>query len=136
MQAAQTSRTHWTSALVALAVAIGPSVASSQTASVDVVASSVNIVSSAAVSIAGLNASSLRAMPGYPLGAYSSGYRAGRVVVAYVVNTDGSVSDVEVLDASPVQVFTRSATRSVGAWLFAPREQREHRTVEFEFRAD
>lgn len=87
----------------------------------------------AAVSVAGLSLASAQALPGFPVNAYRDGYRQGRVVVGYQVNADGRVSDVQVLDAYPVHVFTRTVTKTVADWRFVPTGANERRTVEFRF---
>ena len=85
------------------------------------------------VSVAGLTMASVQALPGFPIGAYRDGHRQGRVVVEYLINPDGTVSDVQVLQAKPVQVFTRSATSTVASWRFVPTGASERRQVEFRF---
>jgi protein TonB len=97
---------------------------------------SVVISSAASGSIVGLSAASVIALPAYPIKAYRDGYREGRVLLNYVVNADGSVSDVQVLRAHPMQAFTRTATNAVSAWRFAPAGTATQRTVEFQFIAD
>jgi protein TonB len=54
-------------------------------------------------------------------------------VLGYVVNADGTVGDIEVLEANPVQVFTRIATNALASWRFTPTGASERRQVEFRF---
>ncbi len=45
---------------------------------------------------------------------------SGWVDVVFIVTTDGSVSDVEVIKSQPGDTFVLSATRAVERWLFEP----------------
>jgi len=116
--------------------AFGPMAARAEQTSVAVTASAAAVSSNASASIAGLSAASLQALPGFPVKAYRDGYRSGRVLLSYIVNADGSVRNVQVLDAFPVQVLTRAASNTVAAWSFNPTGFEEKRTVEFQFSAD
>lgn len=120
---------------VALTCAIGPLAARAQPTTVTIAASAAAVPSAASIVITGLSAASISALPGFPVKAYRDGYRQGRVVLGYTVNADGTVGDVQVLDAYPVQVFTRSAANAVAAWRFAPTGVSERRTVELRFAA-
>jgi protein TonB len=121
---------------VALACALGPMAARAESTSVSIAASAAGVSSTASVSIAGLSMASIQSMPGFPAKAYRDGYRDGRVVLGYTVNADGTVGNIEVLDANPVQVFTRTATNALAGWRFAPGGSSEQRQVEFRFIAD
>jgi protein TonB len=121
---------------VALVCAFGPTAARAESTSVSIAASAAAVSSTASVSIAGLSAASIRELPGFPVKAYRDGYRDGRVKLSYVVNGDGTVGNVQVLEAFPVQVFTRTATNAVASWRFAPTGGSEKRTVEFQFSAE
>ena len=57
--------------------------------------------------------------PQYPREAILNGI-SGWVDVEFTVNTDGSVSDVNVVQAQPVMVFNKSALRAVANWRFTP----------------
>lgn len=93
-----------------------------------------------AVTLTALGASSgssfqeSRPLPGYPVSALRYGERFGRVLLGYDVAADGTVTSVQVLSAYPVQVFTRTATRAVEKWRFAPGHAGT-RKVEFTFDA-
>jgi TonB family protein len=55
--------------------------------------------------------------PRYPqAGKGQSGY----VVLAFMVNVDGSTSDVEVVDSNPKGLFDDAAMHAVHSWLFSP----------------
>jgi TonB family protein len=84
-------------------------------------------------SVAGLSMASIQAMPGFPVKAYREGYREARVVLRYTVKADGTVGNVEVLEAKPLEHFTRAASSAVAAWRFAPTGATELRKVEFRF---
>ncbi len=116
--------------------AFGPMAARAEQTSVAVTASAAAISSNASASIAGLSAASLQALPGFPVKAYRDGHRSGRVLLSYIVSADGSVRNVQVVDAYPVQVLTRAASNTVAAWSFNPTGFEEKRTVEFQFSAD
>jgi TonB family protein len=75
-------------------------------------------------------------LPGFPVKAYRAGHRQGRVLLGYTMNADGTVGHIEVLDANPVQVFTRTATNALAGLRFAPTGNVEQRTVEFRFFAE
>lgn len=55
--------------------------------------------------------------PGYPREAALSGV-AGQVTVSFTVNPDGSVSNVNVVSATPRRVFDRAATDAMKRWKF------------------
>jgi protein TonB len=68
-----------------------------------------------------------RVAPRYPETARRQG-RTGTVLLRFVVETDGSVSSVQVLESDPVGVFDTSAVRAVQQWTFSP-GQRQGRSV-------
>jgi len=121
---------------VALACVFGSMAVRAESSSVAVAASAAGVSSTASVSVAGLSMTSIQAMPGFPAKAYREGYRNGRVVLGYTVNADGTVGNIEVLNALPVQVFTRTATNALASWRFAPTGTSEQRQVEFRFIAE
>ena len=121
--------------VAAIVCLVSPIAVRAQDASVALAATAVTVSSQASASIAGLSAVSLQSLPGFPAKAYRDGYREGRVKLGYTINADGTVGDVQVLDAFPVQVFTRSAAKAVAAWRFASIGTPEQRTVEFRFAA-
>ena len=68
--------------------------------------------------------------PAYPPEALRSGIK-GTVEVEFVVNRDGSVSDVRVVKANPRGVFDRGVQATVRKWQFQPLD--EPRTVRRNF---
>jgi periplasmic protein TonB len=44
----------------------------------------------------------------------------GYVDIEFIVNSDGSVSDIKILQNSPSNIFDRSAENTVGRWKFTP----------------
>ena len=76
-----------------------------------------------------------RAMPSYPINARRNDYHFGRVLLGYDVTADGSVKNVQVLSAYPVQVYTRTAVRAVEQWRYMPGTV-DKRMVEFTFACD
>jgi periplasmic protein TonB len=76
-----------------------------------------------------------RPLPGYPVSALRDNVHFGRVLLGYDVAADGTVTNVQVLSAYPVRVFTRSATRAVETWRLAPGTAGP-RNIEFTFQAD
>ncbi len=118
---------------IAAASMLVPSIASAQPSGATETAVVAVTSPTASVAVAGLSLASIQALPHFPVAGYREGYRQGRVVVGYQVNADGTVSDVEVLDAYPVQVFTRTATGAVANWRFTPTGTSERRIVEFRF---
>src|SRR5512134_2947857 len=76
-----------------------------------------------------------RAMPTYPITARRGGNHFGRVLLGYDVVADGTVKDVQVLSAYPVQVYTRTAVRAVEQWRYMPGTA-DKRMVEFTFACD
>ncbi len=76
-----------------------------------------------------------RPMPAYPVSAHKDGNHRGRVLLGYDVAADGTVQDVKVLSAYPVQVFTRSAVNAVQKWRYMPGAT-DKRMVEFTFQCD
>jgi len=126
------------SAAVAVAVACllaAPSAHAQSTAAGDAAVAAL-ASPTASVSVAGLSLASIQALPGFPVAAYRDGQLHGRVVIGYQVNADGTVGDVRVLEASPVRVFTRTATGAVANWRFAATGASERRMVEFRFDAE
>jgi len=122
--------------VAAVVCVVSPVAVRAQDSSVTLAATAVAVSSQASASIAGLSAASLHSLPGFPVKAYRNGYREGRVKLGYTINADGTVGDVQVLEAFPVQVFTRSAANAVAAWRFAATGMPEQRTVEFRFAAE
>ena len=64
--------------------------------------------------------------PVYPDAARKRGIE-GWVELAFTVQTNGSVDQVEVRNASPAEVFDDAATRAVRQWRFEPVERNGER---------
>lgn len=62
-------------------------------------------------------------LPIYPLAAKLKNVQ-GRVVLAFVVNVDGTVDRIVVKSASPVGVFEQAAINAVKKWRFKPGTRR------------
>lgn len=62
-----------------------------------------------------------RKSPIYPYRAKRMGIE-GEVGVSFVVNTDGTVSDVKILKANPKGIFEEAVIDSVSSWQYAPGE--------------
>ncbi|MEJ2513736.1 MAG: energy transducer TonB [Gammaproteobacteria bacterium] len=84
----------------------------------------------------------VRIEPQYPRDALVRGLE-GWVQVEFTILEDGSVRDVDVLDADPVGVFERNAVRAVMRWKFKPRivdgtavKRRGRQTIEFRLLQD
>ena len=71
--------------------------------------------------------------PGYPQDALNAG-TAGEVVLSFTVNTDGSVSDLNVVSARPRGVFERGVRSSVSRWKFQPIDAPQTITRTFSFK--
>lgn len=71
--------------------------------------------------------------PAYPPEARRAG-TSGEVTVSFTVNTDGSVSDVELVSAKPRGVFDRSVQGAVRRWRFQPTDSAQTVTRTFTFR--
>lgn len=47
----------------------------------------------------------------------------GFVTLEFTINPDGSVSDPEVVEASPAKIFDKAALQAIAQWKFKPREE-------------
>lgn len=70
--------------------------------------------------------------PAYPPEAARAG-TSGEVVLSFTVNTDGSVSDIDIVSARPRGVFERSAQAAVRRWRFQPIGSPQQVTRTFSF---
>jgi TonB family protein len=120
----------------AIACALGPFAARAQSSPESVTASAASVSSVGSVTVAGLSSASIQALPGFPVKAYRAGHRHGRVVLGYTVEPDGTVGGIEILEANPVQVFTRTAVQALAGLQFVPSGAVQQRMVEFRFIAD
>lgn len=76
-----------------------------------------------------------RPLPAYPISARRDDKHFGRVLLGYDVTADGTVRNIQVLSAYPVQVYTRTAVRAVEQWRYMPGTA-DKRMVEFTFACD
>ncbi|HCY57152.1 MAG TPA: energy transducer TonB [Oceanicaulis sp.] len=60
--------------------------------------------------------------PEYPRGAERRNLE-GEVSVRYNVTPEGTVSDVEIVEATPAGVFDRAVLRALEQWQYAPAEE-------------
>jgi protein TonB len=70
--------------------------------------------------------------PVYPPEAKRAG-TAGQVVISFTVNTDGSVSDIDIVSARPRGVFERNVQSAVRRWRFEPISGPQTVTRTFDF---
>lgn len=80
----------------------------------------------------------VRIPPSYPRSAQRRGIE-GVVTVAFTITKNGTVSDPEVIDAEPANIFNKEALRAIKKWKFKPRvvdgePQARRATQEIEFR--
>ena len=68
----------------------------------------------------------------YPPAAQRSG-TTGQVVVSFTANSDGSVSDINIVSAKPRGVFERSVQAAVRRWRFQPIAGTQQVTRTFDF---
>lgn len=114
--------------LVGLTLSVVASAALAEERVTAISVSTLGVASSSAVELS-------RALPTYPVGARRNGNHFGRVLLGYNVTSDGTVRDIEVLSAYPVQVYTRTAVNAVKSWRFVPGTA-DRRMVEFTFMCD
>jgi protein TonB len=75
-----------------------------------------------------------RAPVQFPLAAINRGYTTGTVRARLTINAAGAVTDVQILNADPPQVFNRAATTSLEAWKFNPGADRRTYEIEIDFK--
>jgi TonB family protein len=54
----------------------------------------------------------------------------GWVLLAFTVNPDGKVSDIQIMDAYPRGVFEANAVEAVKSWRYSPREKKRKKDPE------
>jgi protein TonB len=57
----------------------------------------------------------------------------GHVTVRYIVTEEGSVTDVEVVEATPAGVFERAVLRALESWRYAAAERADTLERRFDF---
>jgi TonB family protein len=74
--------------------------------------------------------------PEYPTDAAAKGIE-GYVQLEFTINTDGSVSDVTVLEAQPEGIFNRSAKKAFRQWHYVPTgSERTGMKIQLDFKLD
>ena len=73
--------------------------------------------------------------PHFPAEALREGVLSGRVIASITVAPDGTVSQVDIAEATPRRVFDRAVRHALLRWRFEPVPQQVRHTVEFVFKA-
>lgn len=66
--------------------------------------------------------------PEFPAEASKRGVSAGFVKVKLIIEADGKVSGVEILEAEPKRVFDKAVLAALMEWKFEPGEKGTHET--------
>lgn len=74
-----------------------------------------------------------RSQPPFPPEAQRDGVVSGRVIAAITVQPNGSVSQVDIIEASPPRVFDRTVRNTLLRWRFEPVPQQVRANVEIAF---
>ncbi|MFG6463087.1 energy transducer TonB [Roseateles sp. DXS20W] len=64
--------------------------------------------------------------PEFPSEAAKKGISAGSVKAKLIIEADGKVSDVEIVEAEPKRVFDRAVKAALMEWKFEPGEKTTH----------
>lgn len=64
--------------------------------------------------------------PDFPAEATKKGISTGKVKAKLVIEADGKVSDVEILESEPKRVFDRAVKSALMDWKFEPGEKGTH----------
>jgi protein TonB len=64
--------------------------------------------------------------PEFPAEASKKGIATGSVKAKLIIEADGKVSDVEILEAEPKRVFDRAVKAALMEWRFEPGEKATH----------
>ena len=64
--------------------------------------------------------------PEFPAEATKKGISTGSVKAKLIIEADGKVSDVEILEAEPKRVFDRAVKSALMEWKFEPGEKGTH----------
>lgn len=64
--------------------------------------------------------------PEFPAEATKKGISTGSVKAKLIIDADGKVSDVEILEAEPKRVFDRAVKSALMEWKFEPGEKGTH----------
>jgi TonB family protein len=77
-----------------------------------------------------------REQPSFPAEAVRQGLSKGRVRVRLSIAVDGSVTHVEVLEATPHGAFDRAVVAATERWKYAPVPEPTTAIAEFDFHRD
>jgi TonB family protein len=77
-----------------------------------------------------------RTQPPFPVEAQREGVTSGRVVAAITVLPNGTVGQVDIVEAAPTRVFDRAVRNTLLRWRFEPIPQQQRANVEIVFRAE
>lgn len=77
-----------------------------------------------------------RAQPVFPAEAQDKGFAKGKVTARLYVGTDGAVTRVEIIEASPKRIFDRAVTSAAMRWKFSPIPAPNATDVTFNFKLD
>lgn len=64
--------------------------------------------------------------PEFPVEASKKGISTGSVKAKLIIEADGKVSDVEIVEAEPKRVFDRAVKSALMEWKFEPGEKTTH----------
>ncbi len=64
--------------------------------------------------------------PEFPAEASKKGISTGSVKAKLIIEADGKVSDVEIVEAEPKKVFDRAVKAALMEWKFEPGEKATH----------
>ena len=64
--------------------------------------------------------------PEFPAEASKKGISTGSVKAKLIIEADGKVSDVEIVEAEPKRVFDRAVKSALMEWKFEPGEKTTH----------
>jgi len=64
--------------------------------------------------------------PEFPAEASKKGISSGSVKAKLIIEADGKVSDVEIVEAEPKRVFDRAVKAALMEWKFEPGEKATH----------
>ncbi|MBC3935663.1 energy transducer TonB [Undibacterium rugosum] len=77
-----------------------------------------------------------KVQPKYPTAAARAGIAEGSVSARLHVETDGRVSQVEILKARPTKIFDKEVIAAAGQWKYAPVSKAQTTVAEFSFKLD
>ena len=72
--------------------------------------------------------------PEFPADAMRKNVNAGSVRAKLVIALDGTVTEVEIVEAEPKRVFDRAAVEALKEWRFEPASEKQSHEVRLVFR--